>query len=329
MEDELFETLYRLISAEAKRRPRRPRVQFSDAIILLVAAWAVLHDRPTCWACAQHHWPRRWHWLGLPSPQTMSDRLPTLGVQLLLEQVLRRVLAVTAVAGFCLCRRIDSKPLPVGHFSKDTDARRGHVGGGFTARGYKLFCCWGRAPAAVPEALVLGPMSLADPAGATALIEQLDRLHGGGHGAAGGYLLADATHDTNALHAYAAARGFQLLTPRKQPGTGLGHRAGGQEAGAVAAAEHRAARAAARPARGAGRDAGADALPPPRAGRARPGEHGQLRRRPATAAQLRASPASRSAVGGRQDDPQRPADLPESCNYAIDRKRCGVPGRGS
>src|SRR5688500_10987872 len=160
MEDELFEPLYRLIAEEAKRRPRRPRVQFSDAIILLVAAWAVLHDRPTCWACQQRHWPRAWHWLALPSPQTMSDRLPTLGVQLLLEQVLYRVLAATAVAGFCLCRRIDSKPLPVGHFSKDKDARRGHVSGGATAKGYKLFCCWGRDPATVPEALLLGPMSL-------------------------------------------------------------------------------------------------------------------------------------------------------------------------
>lgn len=220
MEDELFEPLYRLITDEATRRPRRPRVQFSDAIILLVAAWAVVHDRPTCWACAQRHWPRQWHWLGLPSPQTMSDRLPTPGVQLLLEQVFHRVLAVTAVTGFCLCRRIDSKPLPVGHFSKDKDARRGHVGGGFTAKGYKLFGCWGRAHATVPEALLLGPMSLADPAGAATLIERLDRLHA--H-AAGGYLLADATHDTNALHACAAARGFQLLTPRKQPRTGLGH----------------------------------------------------------------------------------------------------------
>lgn len=221
MEDELFGPLYRLIVEEAKRRPRRPRVQFADAIILTVAAWAIVHDRPTCWACQRRHWPRHWHWLGLPSPKTMSQRLPTPGVQLLLEQVLYRVLAASALAGFCLCRRIDSKPLPVGPFSKDRDARRGHLGGGITARGYKLFCCWGRTPATVPEAMVLGPMSLSDPAGAATLIERLDRLH---DHAAGGYLLADSTHDTNALHAFAAARGFQLLTPRKQPQTGLGHR---------------------------------------------------------------------------------------------------------
>jgi len=221
MEDELFDALYPVIREEAKRRPRRKRVQFSDAIILLVATWAILHDRPTCWACEQRHWSRQWHWLELPAPQTMSDRLPTLGVQLLLEQVLYRVLSVAAVAGFCLCRRIDSKPLPVGSFSKDRDARWGHASGGTKYKGYKLFGCWGRSPAAVPEALLLGPMNTSDQAGAMALIDQLDRLHA--H-AAGGYLLADATHDTNPLHACAAAHGFQLLAPRKRPGTALGHR---------------------------------------------------------------------------------------------------------
>jgi hypothetical protein len=171
----------------------------------------------------------------------------------------------------------------------------------------------------VPEALVLGPMSLADAAGAAGaaqLIEQLDRLHG--HRAAGGYLLADAAHDTNALHAHAAARGFQLLTPRKQPGAGLGHRA--QEPArlrSIALLEPPLVPIAA-PAATLGPT---DAVPRSRAGRTRPGEHGQLRRRPATAAQLRASPASDGALGDRQGDPQRPADLPESWTCAVDRIR--------
>jgi hypothetical protein len=226
MEGELWAALYPLVIEEDKRRRRRPRVRYSDAIILLVALWAVLHDRPIGWACAARNWgaalPRPW--VALPSQGTMSTRLRTLSVQQLLEQVLLRLLTVAAaVDGFCLCRRVDAKPLPVGAFSKDRDARRGHVSGGVTCKGYKLFGCWGASPVA-PEVLVLGPMNESDQAGAMELIDRLQRLHGGA-GTTGGYLLMDATHDTNPLHDYAGAHGFQAVTPRKEPGTGLGHRA--------------------------------------------------------------------------------------------------------
>src|SRR5207237_6385564 len=68
-----------------------------------------------------------------------------------------------------LCRRVDSKPLVVGGFSKDRDARRGYATGG-KARGYKLFCCWAKR-GVVPEAVVLGPLSESDQAGAMHLID--------------------------------------------------------------------------------------------------------------------------------------------------------------
>ncbi len=219
MEDELFKALYVLISQEARRRPRRKRVRFSDEIILLVAFWAVLHDRPISWACSVDHWHGALPWLALPSGPTMSRRLRTLSLQLLLEQVFYRLLALDAAAGFCLTRRIDSKPLPVGGFSKDRDARRGYATGG-VSKGYKLFACWGKSPL-LPEAMVLGPLNESDQAGAMHLIDRLQQMHGA---ATGGYLLADATHDTNPLHEHAGAHGLQLLAPRKQPGTQLGHR---------------------------------------------------------------------------------------------------------
>ena len=74
----------------------------------------------------------------------------------------------------------------------------------------------------MPEAVVFGPMSESDQAGAMHLIDRLDERYDAG--TTGGYLLMDATHDTNPLHDYAGARGFQAITPRKAPGTGLGHR---------------------------------------------------------------------------------------------------------
>lgn len=87
MEDQLFAVLYHLVHEEYRRRPRPKSVQYTDAGILLVVFWAVLHDRPMCWACQPRHWPQRWQWLTLPSPQRLSERLRTLSVQLLLEQV--------------------------------------------------------------------------------------------------------------------------------------------------------------------------------------------------------------------------------------------------
>ena len=235
MEGELWAALYPLVVEEGKRRPRPRGVAYNDAVILLVAMWAILHDRPICWACRQRNWGRSLPWAALPTPGTMSIRLRTLSVQLLLEQVYMRLSqvhmrlsAVTPAAaaaaagaggGFCMCRSVDSKPLPVGGFSKDRDARRWYAAGGL-ARGYKLFGCWGKGPA-VPEAVVLGPMNEPDPEGAAHLIDRLEHMHGAG--AAGGYLVMDATHDTNPLHDYAGSRGFQAVAPRKQPGAGLGH----------------------------------------------------------------------------------------------------------
>lgn len=227
MEDELFEQLYRIVLEEDSHRPRRKGVVYTDGMILLVALWAALHDRPMSWACQLRHWSARFsdQWFKLPSAATMSKRLRELSLQLLLEQVIYRLvwsgawrLLIQVHYGFCLARRIDSKPLPVGGFSKDRDARRGYATGG-KARGYKLFWCTGISRTA-PEMMVIGPMNLSDQVGAIELIDRLEPLHG----SLGGYLLADSTHDTNPLAKHADDHGMQLISPRKEPYTQLGHR---------------------------------------------------------------------------------------------------------
>ena len=43
MEDQLFMAIYPVVEHEDKRRTRRKYIQFSDATILLVALWAILH----------------------------------------------------------------------------------------------------------------------------------------------------------------------------------------------------------------------------------------------------------------------------------------------
>src|SRR5687768_3453685 len=138
MEGELWEAVYRLILEEASKRPRQRRVQYSDAWVLGVFFWAVVHDRPVCWACDERNWAdghRRWR--ELPSDGRMSERLRTLSVLQLLAAVLDR-LASLAPPSRALVRAVDGKPLPVGGYSKDRDARRGRSAAGCWERGYKL-----------------------------------------------------------------------------------------------------------------------------------------------------------------------------------------------
>src|SRR5438270_3246768 len=118
----------------------------------------------------------------------MSRRLKTLSLKQLLEQVFWRLLWLTATStpptptpptpvaepSPPMLRKIDSKPLPVGGFSKDRDAKRGHSCAGNLAHGYKFFGCWAKG-AVVPEQLLLGPMNLSDPAAAMLLIDRLSR----------------------------------------------------------------------------------------------------------------------------------------------------------
>jgi hypothetical protein len=218
MEDELFQIVYRLLQEEGSRVARHKYVQFTDAAILATFFWAVIHDRPISWACQRRHWGHSPPLADIPSPGTMSRRLRTLSVKLLLERVYYRLAALSAEKAFCLVRIMDSKPLPVGGFSKDRDAHRGYATGG-KCKGYKLFCCWGTS-STLPEVLTLGPMNQSDQAGGIQLIDQLDRLH---NGQARGYVLADSTHDTNPLHDYVGEHGLQLIAPRKKPGSNLGH----------------------------------------------------------------------------------------------------------
>ena len=216
MEGELFALLYDLTWAEAKLRFRTKRVRYCDALIALVYFWSVLHDRPVCWACRACNWPPQWAWLCLPSNATMSRRLKTYSCWSLIIGLFHRLLGADAAA-LSLCHRIDTKPLVVGGFSKDRDARRGYATGGI-AKGYKLAIAV--AQGSMPQAMALASLKHSDQQMAMELIDQLSQ----GHRAVGGYLLADSTHDTNPLHQHAASASFQLLTPRKRPHTALGHR---------------------------------------------------------------------------------------------------------
>jgi len=111
---------------------RRPGQQFSDAVIVMVFLYATYSDRAVSRACRAAHWPERLRHAtvgcgALPSQSTMSTRLRTVGVLQLLDRV--RAALAERLGGGEVVKAIDSKPLRVGRYTKDRDARRGAAPG--------------------------------------------------------------------------------------------------------------------------------------------------------------------------------------------------------
>jgi len=202
MERQLFSLVYQWLVLVGRTHPRGRR-RFSDTVIVAVLVWAVLHDRPIFWACQQINWPGDRPWLlQFPSPATMSRRLRTYGIHLLLEQL----------ASFLrdqfpkhLLKIVDAKPLPVGGATKDRDARRGYAINGF-AKGYKIHALFDAG--GILEAWRLEPMNR----GESLVGAQLLREHPGA-----GYVVADSNYDTRRFYQAAGRAGWQAIVRPKYP----------------------------------------------------------------------------------------------------------------
>ena len=195
MEAQEFLSLRRIVTALP--HPRRARVRFSDKHVLLVYLWAVLHDRPVCWACDGRNWPGAWA-VVLPDDSTVSRRMRTASVLQLIERLHQAICGLFALSR--MVKHVDSFPLPVGSYSHDADTRRGRAAREM-ARGYKLHAiCVDR----VIAAWTLMPMSVNDQVPAPRLFAQLRGV---------GYVTADNGYDANATHLAASACRHQLLAP--------------------------------------------------------------------------------------------------------------------
>jgi len=138
----------------------------------------------------------------------MSKRAKSAGVAMFLhalEAILRDTQHPQLVA------LLDAKPLPVGGATKDRTATYGYAAG-VMAKGYKIHAIW--AGRSIPEAWEVTPLNVSE---VTMAKELVSRLHNGG------YMLADANYDGNALSDIAGTQGYQLLAPPGSLNAGKGH----------------------------------------------------------------------------------------------------------
>lgn len=210
MERELWQALYLL----ARRLDKRwGRWKYSTAEIVAVYFWAVLHDRPTCWASQPSEWPADLRLDRLPPQSTLSRRLKRPDAVELMTAVEQQLVLLIGL-GQRLIHVIDGKPLAVSPISQDPDAAWGRGARGLQ-KGYKIHAAWNGGPLFTSWALA--PLNMSEKVVARRMIESLP---------GGGYLLADAQYDANYLYDAAAQAGFQLVA-KKTPGrggSGLGHR---------------------------------------------------------------------------------------------------------
>lgn len=213
MERELWPLLYHHLQSVAERF-RQKYVQIQPWVLVATLVWAAIHDRPISWACQESNWSTtRLRPLRIPSAATMSRRIDRVGTGLFwnaLQQELQSLGQTDLVLK--LIAYIDGKPLPVGNYSKDPDAKWGHAAGG-VEKGYKLHAIWSFGP--LPDAWEVTPLNVNEKTVARRLIPQT---------CGAGYLLADGEYDASDLYDIALKRGYQLISSyRKAKNPGKGH----------------------------------------------------------------------------------------------------------
>jgi hypothetical protein len=210
MDGQLLRKLYHELFHNRKRMIAR-RCTYSDAIILWIHFIAVTHDRSHYWAHDKRNWPLWSRGLARPSYSQLMRRLQTPAIQTHLEaldQTFRSQLANSHD------KAVDGKPLVVGAYSKDRDAKRGRLSSNAWGRGYKLHAivdAHGGIDAYAVTGLNAGESTVAQ-----TLLKNVDLR--------GATLRADANYDSGPLYTAVADRGGRLVAPRRKPGRGLGHR---------------------------------------------------------------------------------------------------------
>ena len=182
--------------------------QYDDTLIVGMYLWAAFHDRPLCWAADRSNYSSLFRPRKLPSRSQFGRRIKSARCQRLLDALNRELAKVEDVPNIFL---MDSRPLRLGSYSGDPDARRGHAGGAF-AKGYKLHALATKQGQIV--AWRLTGLNRNDKPVAWELIDEAKPQ---------GIVLADGAYDSGALYDHVMKHRAQLLTPLPA-NAGGGHR---------------------------------------------------------------------------------------------------------
>ncbi len=210
MEYQLWKAIVAVLATLGKPHKRRTN-DYTDHDIVQVYYWAVIHDRPDCWACQAKHWPIHLRSRPLPTPGTLSRRLRSVAVRTLLTSLERRVSAPQEPGLFWI---IDGKPLVIGGCSKDRQAGFGRAANS-KGKGYKIHALLD--PTGAVAAWRLAPMNKDERVMAERLLKTAPIQ---------GYVAADQNYDSNKLHEICDQRGDLQLVARRRggPSPGTGHR---------------------------------------------------------------------------------------------------------
>jgi hypothetical protein len=186
----------------ADRRVRRcgRRPQFSDQLILKMLLWSIMHDRPLCWACERDHYSTLFRPRQLPSVSQFCRRVKTSRINQMLQSVHEYLVRSDQRSTRVF---FDGKPLPIGDFSRDPDARDG-FGVSKLQRGYKLHAL-GTQDGRILDFRVL-PLNAGEPDTARELTPSLPPQ---------ALALADSNYDSTFLYQAVNERGSVLITPLK------------------------------------------------------------------------------------------------------------------
>lgn len=212
MDSHTWRRVYQTIKQSDKLIPRAGRRPlFTDAQIAAMCLWSAAHDRPLCWACRRENYSSCFRPRRLPSVSQFCRRVQTPRIQQLLEAVHDQLAGAQRPSPVCY---VDGRPFPVGACSKDRDAKRGPISGGF-ARGYKLHALVTEDRRVVRWSVT--SLNRSEPAVAETLIESLPA------GVSLNLVLGDGNYDSGALYDKVAERGGRLITPLPN-NAGQGHR---------------------------------------------------------------------------------------------------------
>ena len=212
MDGELFRELYHRLYSDPTLTHTR-ECTFPDALILLIYFYAAMNNCSPRWAHDRRNWPLWCRHLAFPSYSQLMKRLAWERTQTLIDRLNAEFRDRLPTSREKVC---DGKPLTVGGFSKDPDARSGKIPDGW-ARGYKLHAVvdsLGPIDAFCVTALDAGEATVAR----RRLLAGLDKTD-----LRGSILRGDANYDSNPLYRTAARYGGRLIAPRRKPYTGLGH----------------------------------------------------------------------------------------------------------